>query len=51
MIMLKHEVMAADEWRNNGPQDLLTVSLCINISIDRMQLCMQLMPAHTITPP
>ena len=37
-IMLKHEVMAADEWHNNGPQDLITVSLCIQITI-KMQLC------------
>jgi hypothetical protein len=36
--MLKHEVMAADEWRDNGPQDLFTVSLCIQIAIDKMQL-------------
>jgi hypothetical protein len=36
--MLKHEVMAADEWHNNGPQDLVTVSLCIQIAIDKMQL-------------
>ena len=32
--MLKHEVMAADEWHNNGPQDLVTI-----IAIDKMQLC------------
>jgi hypothetical protein len=31
MIMLKHEVMAVDEWPDNGPRDLLTVSLCIPI--------------------
>ena len=36
---LKHEAMAADEWHNNGPQDLVTVSLCIQIAIDKMQLC------------
>ena len=41
MIMLKHEVMAADEWHNNGPQDFVTVSLFIQITIDRMQLCSQ----------
>ena len=28
-IMLKHVVMAVDEWHNNGPQDLITLSLCI----------------------
>jgi hypothetical protein len=37
--MLKHEVMAADEWHDNGPKDLVTVSLCIQIAIDKMQLC------------
>ena len=39
IIMLKHEVMAADEWHDNGSQDLITVSLCIQIAIDKMQLC------------
>jgi hypothetical protein len=39
-IMLKHEVMTADEWHNIGPQDLVTVSLCIQLSIDKMQLCL-----------
>jgi hypothetical protein len=28
-----------DEWHDNGPQDLFTVSLCIQIAIDKMQLC------------
>ena len=37
--MLKHEVMVADEWHNNGPQDLVTVSLFIQIAINKMQLC------------
>ena len=37
--MLKHEVMAEDQWHDNGPQDLITVSLCIQIAIDKMQLC------------
>jgi hypothetical protein len=36
--MLKHEVMAVYEWHDNGPQDLVTVSLCIQIAIDKMQL-------------
>ena len=36
IIMLKHEVMAADEWHDNGPQDFVT---CVQISIDKMQLC------------
>ena len=35
--MLKHEVV--DEWHNNEPQDLVTVSLCIQIAIDKIQLC------------
>jgi hypothetical protein len=35
----KHEVMAAAEWHNNGPEDLVRVSLCIQISIYKMQLC------------
>ena len=34
--MLKHEVMEADEWHDNGPQDLITVYLCIQIAIDTM---------------
>jgi hypothetical protein len=38
--MRKHEVMAADECHDNGPQDLVTVSLCIEIAIDKMQLCL-----------
>ena len=37
--MLKHEVLAADEWHNNGPQDLIMESLCIQIVIDKIQLC------------
>jgi hypothetical protein len=40
VIMLKHEVMAADEWHDNGPQALITVSLCIQNAIDKMQLCL-----------
>ena len=39
MIMLKHQVMAANEWHNKEPQDLVTVSPCIQIAIDKMQLC------------
>ena len=31
--------MAADEWHDNGHQDLITVSLCTQIAIDKMQLC------------
>ena len=37
--MLKNEVMAVDEWHNYGPQDIVTVSLCIQIATDKMQLC------------
>ena len=39
IIMLKPEVMAADEWHDNGPPDLVMVSLCIQIAMDKMQLC------------
>ncbi len=39
IIMLQHEVMVVDEWHNNGPQDLVTVSLCIQNSINKMHLC------------
>jgi hypothetical protein len=39
IIMLEYEVMAEDEWHYNEPQDLVTVSLCIQIAIDKMQLC------------
>ena len=35
---------------HNGPQDLITVFLCVQIAIDKMQLC-SLTPAHTVTPP
>ncbi len=37
--MQQHEVMVVDEWHNNGPQDLVTVSLCIKNSINKMHLC------------
>ena len=40
IIMLKHEVMEADERYANGPQDLVMLSLCIQITIDKMQLCL-----------
>ena len=40
IIMLKHEMMAVDEWHDNGPQDLITVSHCIQIAMDEMQLCL-----------
>jgi hypothetical protein len=38
--MLKHGVMAAGEWHNQGPQDLITLPLCIQIAIDEIQLCL-----------
>jgi hypothetical protein len=38
IIMLKHEMMAADEWQDNGPHDLVTVSLCIQIAFDKIQV-------------
>ena len=37
--VLKHEGAAVGEWHNNGPQDLVTVSLFIQIAINKMQLC------------
>jgi hypothetical protein len=40
IIMLKHKVMAAAKWHDNGPQNLITVSLCIKIAIDKLQLCL-----------
>ncbi len=39
IIMLQHEVIVVDEWHNNGPQDLVTVSLCIKNTINKMHLC------------
>ena len=38
-FVLKHEGKAEDEWHDNGPQDLITVSLCIQIAFDKMQWC------------
>ena len=40
VIMLQHEVMVVDQWHNNGPQDLVTVSLCIQNAINKMHLCL-----------
>jgi hypothetical protein len=34
--VLKHEVIAEDEWHDNRHRDLITVSLCIQIAIDKM---------------
>ncbi len=39
IIMLQHEMMVVDEWHNNGPQDLVTVSLCIQNAINKMHPC------------
>ncbi len=39
IIMLQHDVMVVDEWQDNGPQDLVTVSLCIQTAISKMHLC------------
>ncbi len=39
IIMLQHELMVVDEWHNNGPQDLVTVSLCIQNAINKMHPC------------
>jgi hypothetical protein len=30
--------LAVDDWHDNGPQDLVTVSLCIQIAINKMKL-------------
>ncbi len=38
--MLQNEVMVVDEWHNNGPQDLVTVSLCIQNAINKVPLCL-----------
>ncbi len=37
--MLQHEVMVVDEWHSNGPQDLVTVSQCIQNAINKMHQC------------
>ena len=39
IIKLKQEVMAADEWHDKGPQELVTIPLCFHIAINKMQLC------------
>ncbi len=51
--MLQHEVMVVDEWHNNGPLDLVKVSLCIQNVINKMHLCLLSLTyaAHTITRP
>ncbi len=32
-------LLIVDEWHNNGPRDLVTVSLCIQNAINKMHLC------------
>ncbi len=39
IIMLQHDLMVRDEWHNNGPQDLVTVTLCIQNAINKMPPC------------
>ncbi len=39
IIMLQHEVMVVDVWHNNGPQDLVTVYLCIQNDINKIHPC------------
>ncbi len=39
VMMLQHDVMVADECHHNGPQDIVTVSLCIQIAINKMHVC------------
>ena len=52
--MLIHEEIVVDEWHDNGPQDLVTVSLCIQIAIDKMKFCLLSVayacPYHNPTP-
>ncbi len=52
IIMLQHEVMVVDEWHNNGPQDLVTVSPCIQNTINKIHLCSSITytcPSHNPT--
>ena len=39
IIMLQPEVMVVDEWHKDGPQDHITVSLCIQNAINKIHLC------------
>ena len=49
-IMLKREVMAADEGHDTGPQDLVTISLCIQIAMQFVfvvrSLCLPIPQPH-----
>ncbi len=40
IIIMQHEVMVVNEWHNNGPQDFVTVSLCIQNAINKIHLCL-----------
>jgi hypothetical protein len=40
IIMLKHELKTSNQWYDNGPQNLIAVSLCIQIAVDKMHLCL-----------
>jgi hypothetical protein len=40
IIMLKHEVMVADKWHDNGSQVLVTLTQYIQIAIDKMYWCL-----------
>ena len=46
IIVLKHEVVASDEWHYSGPQDLVTVCLCIQIFIE-----VSIFPLKSVTTP
>jgi hypothetical protein len=35
-----HSVMTTAEWHDIEPEGLVTVYLCIQITIDKMQLCL-----------
>ena len=55
IIMLLHEVMEADGWSDSGPQDIIAVSLCIQIAIIKMHLFLlsvtHACPCHNPTAP
>jgi hypothetical protein len=45
IIMLKHEVMAADEWRDNRAHEFVyMVSLWFQIDINKNPLCSIVLP-------
>ena len=49
LIMQKNDVMVADEWQDNGPRDLVPISLCIQIAKDEMQSVANACPHHNPT--